>query len=102
MDLFGKLEKLYDFISSSKKRAAIFVEKQNKFYSKKQVCRIRTTRWMSHINALNTVNALLETLSVIQLSERPSVRRAGSEASGLFAYFTSNRFIYSAFMYKKF
>lgn len=49
---------------------------------------------MSHKYALDTVldtfNALLETLNAIQLSEGPSDRRAGSEASGLFAYFTSN------------
>lgn len=108
MDLFGNLEKLYDFISSSKKRAAIFVEKQNELYPKKQVRRVKkvgTTRWMSHKYAVDTVldtlNALHETLNVIQLSEGPSDRRAGSEASGLFAYFTSNRFIYSAFIFKK-
>lgn len=108
MDLFGNLEKIYDFISSSHKRTALFIENQSKFYPKKsirRVNRVEATRWMSHKFVLNTIietlNALLETLNAIRLDKGISDRRTVSEAGGLFTYITSKRFIYLTFIFKK-
>lgn len=65
------------------------------------VKRVRTTKCMSHKFVLDTVietlNALLETLNAIRLDKGLSHRKTGFEAGGLFTYFTSKHFIFSAF-----
>ncbi|KAL4142937.1 hypothetical protein QTP88_005326 [Uroleucon formosanum] len=96
--IFGKLEKMFTFISRSKKRAAIFKEKQKMLYPKKQIRslkRVDTTRWMSHSYALTTVldtyYAVYLTIEEIQITEGTSDYMLGSECLGLLSYITSYR-----------
>lgn len=59
MDLFGTLEKLYDFVSSSKNRVWMFEKFQKQRYPKNQIKRLKrvdTTRWNSQSSALSTVH----------------------------------------------
>ncbi|XP_060855359.1 zinc finger MYM-type protein 1-like [Metopolophium dirhodum] len=107
IDLFGKLEKMFTFISGSKKRAAIFREKQKMLYPKKQIRslkRVDTTRWMSHSYALTTIldtyYAVYLTIEEIQITEGTSDYMLGSECLGLLSYITSYRFIITAFTFK--
>lgn len=72
IDLFGKLEKMFTFISGSNKRAAIFREKQKILCPKKQIRsikRVDTTRWMSHSYALTTI---LDNYYAVYLNNRRS------------------------------
>jgi len=58
VDLFGNMEKLYCFITCSKKRSDIYRIKQKEVYPKKQVHSIKivgTTRWLSNSFALTTI-----------------------------------------------
>ena len=61
IDVFGNIVRLYDFISSSKFRSAMYERKQIRKFK-----RVSTTRWMSHKSAfdviLNTYIAILEVL----------------------------------------
>lgn len=106
VDLFGNIERLYDFISSSKFRSAMYEKKQRQLYPEKQIRklkRVSTTRWMSHKSALdvilNTYIAILETLESIK--EEGSDKKAASEINGFLLYLQSTRFIYSAFCFQK-
>lgn len=103
MDLFGNLEKLFAFISNSKRRVHLFEEKQKKHYPNQRIRRLKrvnTTRWMSHSYALETVlitfEALLEAIEEIRHIEGPSDKQAGAQAGGFIAYFTSERFVLTA------
>lgn len=105
MDLFGNLERLYDFISSSKFRADIYEEQQKKHYHGQQIRRLKRvscTRWMSHKFALdvvlNTYVAIVECLNVIR--SESGDKKAGSEAGGFLNYFQSTRFVYTAYSFK--
>lgn len=105
-DLFGNLEKIFVFICSSKKKVSIYEENQKKRYPHQQIKRVKrvsTTRWMSHSYALNTVletlDALLDTLEEIRSSQND--RMTCSEAGGLFTYFTSQNFLYTAWTFKQ-
>lgn len=67
VDLFGNMEKLYCFITCSKKRSDIYRMKQKEIYPKKQVHaikRVGTTRWMSNSFALTTIFETLETILI--------------------------------------
>jgi len=103
IDLFGYLESLYVFIWCSKKRAAIFRENQIEHSQAHAVKRVSTTRWSSHSAALNTIlkchDALLKTLSQIKNYEKgdPVI---SSTCSGFITYFTSYRFLLTAFVFK--
>lgn len=59
INMFGILESVYDFISSSKNRVSLFEEFQKQKYKNerriKRLKRVETTRWWSHDYALNTV-----------------------------------------------
>lgn len=107
MDLFGNVEKIFDFICSSKKRVALFEEKQKHMYKNKRIRRVKrvtTTRWMSHKYALDVVlekfDALIITLEEIRGQEGQHDRRAGSDAGGLLNYFSTKRFLLTAFLFK--
>jgi len=73
INMFGILESVYDFISSSKNQVSLFEECQKQKYKNerriKRLKRVETTRWWSHDYALNTVidtyDALCETLDVL-------------------------------------
>lgn len=107
MDLFGNIEKVFDFICTSKKRVALFEDKQKSIYEKKRIRRVKrvtTTRWMSHKYALDVIlekfDALIETLEKIRGQEGQNDRRAGSDAGGLLFYFSTKRFLQTAFLFK--
>lgn len=108
-DLFGNLETLYSFVWCAKKRVAIFRQFQTTDSSKshqplalKRVC---TTRWSSHSAALDTVlkthKCIINTLTTIQTQEGPSDPKVSATCSGLIQYFTSFRFLITAFVFKK-
>ncbi|XP_022175063.1 zinc finger MYM-type protein 1-like [Myzus persicae] len=106
VDLFGNLESLYAFITSSKKRVSWFDNAQKTHYPKQRVYRLKrveTTRWFSLSSALNTViitlNALIDTLIKIQQDEGCVDFKSGAKATGLIEYFLSERFILTAFLY---
>lgn len=106
VDLFGNLESLYAFITSSKKRVSWFDNAQKTHYPKQRVHRLKrveTTRWFSLSSALNTViitlNALIDTLIKIQQDEGCVDFKSGAKATGLIEYFLSERFILTAFLY---
>lgn len=66
VDLFGNMEKLYCFITCSKKISDIYRNKQKEIYPNKQihaVKRIGTTRWMS--NSFDFISTIFETLEAI-------------------------------------
>lgn len=105
MDLFGNLERLYDFISSSKFCADVYEEQQKKHYHGQQIRRLKRVsciRWMSHKFALdvvlNTYVAIVECLNVIR--SESGDKKAGSEAGGFLNYFKSTRFVYTAYSFK--
>lgn len=107
MDLFGNLEQLFDFLSSSKKRVALFEKKQREIYPKNSVRRVKkvsTTRWMSHYYALYTVivtfDAIIETLYGVRNIEGPGDRCTGVIAGGLLKYFTTEIFLFTAFSFE--
>jgi len=108
-DLFGNLETLYLFVWCAKKRVAIFRQFQTTDFSKshqplalKRVC---MTRCSSHSAALDTVlkthKCIINTLTTIQTQEGPSDPKVSATCSGLIQYFTSFRFLITAFVFKK-
>jgi len=107
--MFGNLESLYAFLWCSKKRAAIFRENQLKSNSEKNeihaIQRISTTRWGSHLAALNVVlkfhDTVIITLKTIRSSEGLSDARVDAAASGLIDYFYSYRFLLVAMLFQK-
>lgn len=108
MDLFGTLEKLYGFVSSSKNRAWLFEKFQKQRYPKNQIKRLKrvdTTRWNSQSSALTTVHdtflAILDTLEAIRLGEGSADRKAGFEAGNLISCMTTERFIFTTFIFHK-
>lgn len=101
---FGNLERLYDFISSSKFRADVYEEQQKKHYHGQQFRRLKrvSCRWMSHKFALDVVLdtyvAIVECLNVIR--SESGDKKVGSEAGGFLNYFQSTRFVYTAYSFK--
>lgn len=108
-DLFGNLETLYSFIWCAKKRVAIFRQLQitdsSKSHQPLALKRVCTTRWSSHSAALETVlkahNYIINTLTTIQTQEGPGDPKVSATCSGLLQYFTSFRFLITAFIFKK-
>lgn len=108
LDIFGTLETLYDYVSSSKNRVWLFEKFQKQRYPKSQIKRLKrvdTTRWNSQSSALTTVLetflAILDLLDAVRNGEGASDRRAGSDAGNLKSYMTTERFVYSAVIFKK-
>ncbi|XP_015376080.1 PREDICTED: uncharacterized protein LOC107170464 [Diuraphis noxia] len=86
VDLFGNMEKLFTFISCSKKRISMYREKQKKLYPNarvKALKKVATTRWMSQAYALTTVletlDSILETLEDIKSLEGQVDFKTGAE-----------------------
>jgi len=106
--MFGILESVYDFISSSKNQVSLFEECQKQKYKNerriKRLKRVETTRWWSHDYALNTVidtyDALCETLDVLQTENNSSDRKRLHQAASLKDCLTSDWFLLTAFLYK--
>ncbi|XP_008183152.1 uncharacterized protein LOC103309459 [Acyrthosiphon pisum] len=74
VDLFGNMEKLFTFISCSKKRISMYREKQKKLYPNariKALKKVETTRGMSQAftTVLETLDSILETLEDIKSFE---------------------------------
>lgn len=111
VNLFGNLETLYSFIWCAKKRVALyrqFQEKLNNNSEKHQLMalkRVCTTRWSSHSTSLDTVlktySPIIDTLKYIQKYEGTGDAKTGATASGLLDYFTSYRFLLTAFAFQK-
>lgn len=108
MDLFGTLEKLYDYVSSSKNRVWLFEKFQKQRYPKNQIKRLKrvdTTRWNSQSLALTTVNdtflAILDTLHAIRQGEGTADCKAGFEAGNLRSYMTTEMFIFTMYIFQK-
>ncbi|XP_022166088.1 zinc finger MYM-type protein 1-like [Myzus persicae] len=106
-DLFGNLETLYDFISSSKKRMSLYSEYQTKRYPGKPLRRLKrvdTTRWSSHSTALQTLfytyDSILDTLNYLQ-NDISSDRICCVKAKSLYEYMLSERFVLTALTFKK-
>lgn len=90
-NMFGVLESVYFFISSSKNRVSLFEELQKQKYKKerriKRLKRVKTTRWRSHDYALNividTYDALCKTLDELQTENNSSDRKRPYQAASL-------------------
>lgn len=107
-DMFGIVEVIYEFISSSKNRVAIFENYQRTLYQGKQIKRfkrVQTTRWWSHDLALRTVvttfDALIETLTVIEEKCGSNDRKSAFHARSLRESIISDRFLLTALTYIK-
>lgn len=105
-DMFGIVEVIYEFISSSKNRVAIFENYQRTLYPGKQIKRfkrVQTTRWWSHDLALRTVistfDALIETLTVIEEKCGSNDRKSAFHARSLRKSIISDRFLLTALTY---
>jgi len=108
-DLFGNLETLFSFVWCAKKRVATFRQLQiadsSKNHQPLALKRVCTTRWSSHSAALETVlnahNYIINTLTTIQVQEGPGDPKVSATCSGLLQYFSSFRFLITAFIFKK-
>ncbi|KAL4100894.1 hypothetical protein QTP88_020919 [Uroleucon formosanum] len=106
-DLFGYLETLYDFIGSSKKRVHVYSTNQKTRYPNKllrRLKRVETTRWSSHSSSLQTVldtyNAII--YSLFDIKDDPMTDRVSSvKAGSLLEYLLQERFLLTAFIFKK-
>jgi len=108
MNLFGNLEKVFVFISCSKKRNFLYREKQKFLYPKSRIRAIKkveTTRWMSQSYALTTIlqtlDAILDTLDEIKNVEGQVDFKTGAEFSGLIEYLQSFNFLLTANIFSK-
>ncbi|XP_060854883.1 zinc finger MYM-type protein 1-like [Metopolophium dirhodum] len=107
VNLFGNLEELYNFISSSKKRVAYFENMQKERHPTvrvKRLKRVNTTRWMSYSMALQTVlstfDVILDTLENIKITELSDFKVC-SKANGLIDFLLTERFVVTAICYSK-
>ncbi|XP_034232796.1 zinc finger MYM-type protein 1-like [Thrips palmi] len=99
-ELFGNLEKVYDFIGNCKTRVHLF-EKIQKEKSPdlpvRRLKRCRTTRWFSHSAALDTVwntyDSLLDTLATLRDEDGAADSTGRATASSLYEYFFSEKFV---------
>ncbi|KAL4091527.1 hypothetical protein QTP88_026201 [Uroleucon formosanum] len=106
-DLFGYLETLYDFIGSSKKRVHVYSTNQKTRYPNKllrRLKRVETTRWSSHSSSLQTVldtyDAIID--SLFDIKDDPMTDRVSSvKAGSLLEYLLQERFLLTAFIFKK-
>ncbi|KAL4091162.1 hypothetical protein QTP88_025899 [Uroleucon formosanum] len=105
--LFGYLETLYDFIGSSKKRVHVYSTNQKTRYPNKllrRLKRVETTRWSSHSSSLQTVldtyDAIID--SLFDIKDDPMTDRVSSvKAGSLLEYLLQERFLLTAFIFKK-
>ncbi|XP_027841096.2 zinc finger MYM-type protein 1-like [Aphis gossypii] len=107
VDLFGNMEKLFTFISCSKKRISMYREKQKKLYPNARIRalkKVETTRWMSQAYALTTVletlDSILETLEDIKSLEGQVDFKTGAECTGLLCFLQSFNFLLTAHIFK--
>lgn len=105
MDLFENLERLYDFISSSKFRFDVYEKNKIKYYPGQQIHhlkRVSTTRWMSHKFALEVVFKTFKAInkSLNEILDQSGDKKVGSETGGFLNYFQSKNFIYTAYCFK--
>jgi len=106
-DLLGYLETLYDFIGSSKKRVHVYSTNQKTRYPNKllrRLKRVETTRWSSHSSSLQTVldtyDAIID--SLFDIKDDPMTDRVLSVKAGrLLEYLLQERFLLTAFIFKK-
>lgn len=101
-DIFGNLENLYSFISSSKKRVAFFENQQKESNPKeriKRLKRVETTRWSSFSMALKTVlltlNDIICTLGNIKETEVADFK-VRCKANGLIDFLLTQKFVLTA------
>lgn len=107
VNLFGNIEELYNFISSSKKRVAYYENMQKEKHPTvrvKRLKRVNTTRWMSYSMALQTVlstfDVIIDTLENIKITELSDFKVC-SKANGLIDFLLTERFVVTAVCYSK-
>lgn len=105
MDLFVNLERLYDFISSSKFCFDVYENNQIKYYPGQQIHhlkRVSTKRWMSHKFALEVVFKTFKAInkSLNEIRDQSGDKKVDSEAGGFLNYFQSKKLIYTAYCFK--
>lgn len=105
-DMFGIVETIYEFISSSKNRVVLFERNQKKLNPDKQIRRfkrVETTRWWSHDLALRTViftfDALCDTLEEIENNNHSNDRKSSYQARSIYENIINDRFLLTAFTY---
>lgn len=105
-DMFGIIETIYDFISSSKNRVVLFEKNSEKLYPNKQIRRfkrVETTRWWSHDLAMRTViltfDALCDTLDELENNAGSNDRKSSHQARSISENFKSDRFLLTAFTF---
>lgn len=100
MSCYGVQKKEQQHLEKLKKKHSDL--KYTQQHAVKRVC---TTRWNSHSAALNVVikfhHAVLQTLEEIKNLEGVTDATVGGHCSGLIDYFTSRRFLLTAFTFKK-
>jgi len=108
VNLFGNLEKLFVFISCSKKQNSIYHKKQELRYPNshiRSIKKVETTRWMSQAFALDTVlktlESILDTLDDVKNIEGQVDYRVEAECNGLIQYLESFIFLLTANVFKK-
>ncbi|XP_008189999.1 uncharacterized protein LOC103311936 [Acyrthosiphon pisum] len=107
VNMFGNVEELYNFISSSKKRIAYYenIQKENRPSERvRRLKRVNTTRWMSYFKVLQTVlftfDIIIDTLENIKVTE-PSDYKICSKANGLIEFLLTEQFIMTAICFSK-
>jgi len=107
IDLFGNLELVYNFITGSKKRVAVYEDFQSKYSNtgqKRRLKRVSTTRWMSQDYALqavlDTFDSVIYTLEQTKDTECRNDHSVGHLAGCLLNYLLSKRFIMTAISFK--
>jgi len=107
VNMFGNVEELYNFISSSKKRIAFYenTQKENRPAERvRRLKRVNTTRWMSYSKALqtvlNTFDIIIDTLENIKVTELSDYKTC-SKANGLIEFLLTEKFIMTAICFSK-
>lgn len=106
IDLFGNLELVYNFITGSKKRVAVY-DFQSKYSNtglKQRLKRVSTTIWMSQDYALqavlDTFDSVIYTLEQTRDTEGRNDHSVGHLGGCLLNYLFSKRFVMTAITFK--
>jgi len=104
INLFGYLEKVFVFISCSKKQNFLYREKQKILYSKariRSIKKVETYQSYALATVLKTLDAILDTLDEIKNVEGQVDFKTGAECYGLIEYLQSFNFLLTANIFSK-